>query len=129
VADRRATSIARLSSRLQSRTGQAIAYTRPGSPAQNVELVGTLTQPGSDGEIGAFGAAGGLDLARVDLVADASDLAAINPPRTGDTFIATVDGTEHRFEVVRDSGEAAYRYCDPLRTMIRIHARHLEATT
>lgn len=53
------------------------------------------------------------------------DGSAVTPER-GDT-ITEVDGsTTHTYKVSAPSGEPHYRYSDPDRTMIRIHAVHVD---
>lgn len=125
MADRRAAAISRLADRLANFAGQSATFTRAGAASFCVS--GTFTDAASDGELGTFGTAAGLDLTTTDFVCKATDLGGFFPPQSGDEIAATFDRVEHRFAVTREDGEDVYRYADPLRTMIRIHLRHLGA--
>lgn len=125
MTDRRSAAISRLGDRLSSRTGQAATLSRDGWAP--LDVVGTFTDSSSDGELGTYGTAAGLDLSLVDFVVPAADLGAFFPPKPNDELSATFAGVCHRFAVTREGGEDVYRYSDPLRTLVRIHLRHLGA--
>lgn len=123
MTDRRLAALDRLNTRLAARTGQAATYRRGASSAS---VTAILTLPASTGEPADFGVAGGLDLNELDAVIAAADLAAIGDgvPELGDYLDTTVAGESVRFKVVRRSGEAVFRYSDPLRTLVRVFLVH-----
>jgi hypothetical protein len=56
----------------------------------------------------------------------ASALAALGEPQVGDRVAETVEGVELVFEVKTPrTGEPAWRYSDPTRTVYRVHAKRV----
>ncbi len=115
-----------LAATLASHAGATATYRRPGAAA--VSLTVTISDPTSASEAAALGAVAGLDLTGLDIIIKSADLViggAKTTPALGDE-IDVVVGTETRtFAVARGDGEAVFRYCDPLRELMRIHVEHV----
>lgn len=49
-------------------------------------------------------------------------------PAAGDRIAETAGDKTHTYEVTPPAGEPAWRYCDPFRTRIRVHTKHVSTT-
>lgn len=115
------TGAAWLKNQLQANASQAITYTRG---ADSVALRGTLGKKLlqlQDMDGGVL-----LEWTDLDVLIPAADLMLDGEtvePRRGDRVTLVMADNTLTFEVQPIGTEPAWRYCDPFRTMIRVHAK------
>ena len=73
---------------------------------------------------------GGVRMVRTDrdFIVRAADLVLggdVVEPQRGDTVRETVGAAVHVYEVLAPPGESEWRYSDPHRTILRIHAKRV----
>ena len=118
--------LAWLTQRLSAVASQTVTYSRGSTSAQMQATLATQLLKLAD-DVGSIR----LEWTDLDLLIPVADLilagAAIFPER-GDliqiAFAAT--GTTEEFEVLPYGGEPPYRWADPHRSIVRIHAQHVE---
>jgi hypothetical protein len=119
--------VSRLASRLQSRAGVSVVYTREaGQPGERsvtlVAIPGGERQPVTEPQ----GRGGRVDRLDRDYLIVAADLVlggTLVTPESGDRVTETIDGTACVFELLATPGEPCWRYTDATRQMIRVHTK------
>ncbi len=107
-----------LPGKVQAAAGVAVTYTRGATSLSLTAVVGNTL----------FAAAAEPGGARVlwgerDYLVIADDL-TLGVPAEGDRIAEVIDGTTVTFEVMpTDTGEPAFRYSDPQRTVWRLHCK------
>jgi hypothetical protein len=117
--------VGRLASRLKSRAGVSVTYTRRlgASEERQISLVAVVGQHRHENDLNQ-NQVGRFDYSKRDYLVMAADLVLDGQtflPQAGDTVIEMVGGVERRFVLMSTVSEGAWRYTDQTETIIRLH--------
>jgi len=66
-----------------------------------------------------------IEFGEIDFLMEPSDLGSLSEPTVGDRIACTLNGVALTFEIMPIPGEPAWRYSDPQRTRLRVHAKRV----
>jgi hypothetical protein len=108
----------RMFRRLKEKDGIAATYTRGADSLPLTVVAGrTVFASNMDG-------AARVEFGEIDLLIETADL-TLGEPARGDRIAVTLDGTAVTLELFHRSGEPPWRYSNPYRSVIRLHAKRV----